>query len=198
MINSFSLLKARLRQFGRDLRGGLSVETVLIFPLLTWTYAAMFVFFDAFRAQNTNLKAAYTISDMISRETDGVSANYVEGLGTVFDYLTSSPSPTWIRVTVLYCNDRCYDPDRELRRDWSYATGEHSALTTANIQNDFDDKIPIIPPSERLILVETFMEYYPLFNIGLNQVIPFENYIVTRPRFAGLVAPGTGITEIGD
>lgn len=192
MIGPTKILAQRLRAFRNDLRGSLSVEAVLIFPLLMWAYAAMFVYFDAFRAQNTNLKAAYTISDMVSRETNGVSANYIEGLNTVFDYLTKSTEPTWVRVTIVYCDQDCYDPARVLKKDWSYATDGKPKLTDADVQGSYDSKIPILPLGERLIMVETFVDYQPAFNVGLDG-FTFENFVATRPRFAGQVAPGAGI-----
>ena len=66
-----NLLK-RLRLFTDDNRGSIPTEGVLAFTMLIWWYLASFQFFDAFRQKNINLKAAYTIADLISRQTDAI------------------------------------------------------------------------------------------------------------------------------
>ena len=67
LMPTAKLLRARLATFAQDARGSLSVEAALILPLLCWFYVASFVWFDAFRTQNANLKASYTLADMLSR-----------------------------------------------------------------------------------------------------------------------------------
>lgn len=172
----------RIKAFARDTRGSLSVETALILPILTWLYVGSFVWFDAYRTQNSNLKAAYTIADMLSRETVPVTNGYFEGLNRVFDYLTASNHPTYIRVTNLQCTESCDTEGRTLEVTWSYATDGRTALSTGTIA-EYKPKIPLMPQGDTVILVETFMAFEPLFNVGLSAT-SFENYIVTRPRFA--------------
>jgi Flp pilus assembly protein TadG len=41
-----------------DDAGSVSVETVIIMPILLWVYVATFVIFDGFRTHNQNVKAA--------------------------------------------------------------------------------------------------------------------------------------------
>jgi len=176
-------LNARIARFRTETEGSLSVEAALILPLLTWLYVGSFVWFDAYRTQNANLKAAYTIADMLSRETTPVSNAYMEGLNTTFDYLTASNHPTYIRVTNLKCTDACdNDASRVLEVNWSYATEGRPALSTGDMTG-YNDKIPLMPLGDTVILVETFMAFEPMFNVGLSAT-SFENYIVTRPRFA--------------
>ena len=174
---------ARLRAFLGDSRGSLSVEAALMLPLLCFFYVGTFVWFDAFRVQNTNLKAAYTISDMISRETVAVDTGYLNGLNLVFDYLTYSNHPTYIRVTSLKCTADCNDDAlRDLEICWSWATTgrvPHTAETFAA----FESQIPVMPIGDTVIMTETFMAYEPPFNVGISPQ-RFENFIVTRPRFA--------------
>ena len=77
----------RLRRFAAAESGALSVEAVIIFPILLWAFIAMFVFWDAFKAQNINLKATYTVADLISREDDPIDAAYVDGMNDVYEFL---------------------------------------------------------------------------------------------------------------
>lgn len=179
----FRIGLAAIRHFWSETRGSLSVEAALILPLLTWFYVGSFVWFDAFRTQNANLKAAYTIADMLSRETVPVTETYLKGLNTVFDYLTTSNHPTYIRVTTVRCLSACaLDDSRVLEVGWSYATDGRAPITTAGIVA-FNDTIPIMPQGDTLVLVETFMAYEPIFNVGITATT-FENKVVTRPRFA--------------
>lgn len=202
---TFKLIRARLAQFRDDARGSLSVEAAMILPLLTWFYVGSFVWFDAFRVQNTNLKASYTIADMISREFNPVSDSYLNGLNTVFDYLTYSNHPTYVRVTVVHCTspaptdpndpDPCMDDGaRDLELCWSWATDGRPAHTAASLAG-FIDKIPLMPRGDEIILTETFMAYEPSFSVGLGAQT-FENYIVTRPR-NGQMKYGTPEASIG-
>ncbi|MCO6381592.1 TadE/TadG family type IV pilus assembly protein [Oceanicola sp. 502str15] len=181
-MKTLHLIRARLAAFRDDARGSLSVEAALILPLLCWFYVSAFVWFDAYRTQNANLKASYTLADMLSRETDPVTESYLKGLNKVYDYLTTTNHPTYIRVTTVKCVSNCDNNSRHLHVDWSYATEGRPSLTHATI-SDYYDKIPLMPQGDTVILLETFMAYEPLFNAGIPAK-SFENYIVTRPRFA--------------
>lgn len=181
-----------LCRFGRDTRGTLSVEAALMLPMLCFFYVGSFVWFDAFRAQNTNLKAAYTLADMISRE-DNVSDAYLNGLNTVFDYLTFSRHPTYVRATSITCRSDCEnEAARDLDICWSWASAGRPALTAETFVQ-FEDKIPLMPLGDTVMFTETFMAYEPPFNVGIGPQ-RFENFVVTRPRFSPSVAWTSGTT----
>ncbi len=61
-------LKNRIRQFVECDDASITVEAVMILPLLLWGYFGMFVLFDGYRAASSNIRANYTIADMLSRE----------------------------------------------------------------------------------------------------------------------------------
>ncbi len=170
-------LRLRISSFREDARGSLSMETVLVFPLLMWAYIAMFIYFDAFRVQSTNLKAAYAVSDLLSREAV-VNQDYIDGMNQVFDYLIASSDPTWLRVTFV----RWDDNDEEYKVIWSHSTRGKPVHTNATINSaNVVNKIPEMPVGDRAIIVETHMTYQPIFNVGLGQ-LSLDNFIVTRPR----------------
>lgn len=183
-----------IRRFRDDEQGSFSVEAALMLPMLCFFYVGTFVWFDAFRVQNTNLKAAYTIADMISRESLPVDDTYLNGLNKVFDYLTYSNHKTYLRVTSVKCTANCdSDGSRNLEICWSWAVSGRSAHTTATFTDSntgFEDRIPLMPLGDTVILTETFMAYEPPFNVGIGAQF-FENHIVTRPRFAPEVEYGT-------
>ncbi len=177
LVSPAAVLRARIARFARDLRGSLSMETVLVFPLLMWAYIAMFIYFDAFRVQSTNLKAAYAVSDLLSREAV-VNQDYIDGMNDVFDYLIASSDPTWLRVTVVKWDEN----DDEYKVEWSHTTKGKPVHTDATINSpDVVSKIPVLPVGDKVIVVETHMTYEPIFNVGLGQ-LSLDNFIVTRPR----------------
>jgi len=170
-----NVLRTSFARFAADTRGQLSIEAAMMVPLIVWIYVTTFTYFETFRAEATNVKAAYTIGDMLSRETQAVDGPYIDGLNTVFAYMTLARQETWIRVSNVG-----YDGDTEsFVLNWTYATDNHAVADLADLVED----IPAMTPGDTVIVVETFMPYKPEFNIGLKP-FNFRNVVVTRPRFA--------------
>ncbi|MCU0906933.1 MAG: hypothetical protein MUF73_05665 [Rhodobacteraceae bacterium] len=172
-------LHRALRRFAGDETGGLSVETVLIFPILAWAYAATFTFFDAFRMQATNTKATYTISDMLTRVTEEIDQDYLDGLLSVYEYIVKTRHPDmYLRVTTVG-----WDPDAgEYFVVWSRGANTVMRHTDATI-NSIADKIPEIAAGDTLIMVETALPFRPVFNVGLSELV-FRNISPSSPRFS--------------
>ncbi len=171
-------LPRALHAFAKDLRGTLTVEAVVMLPLLFWAMLAMLVFFDAYRQTSLNVKAAYTVGDMISREVDPITPAYLDGASLLFAELARSSSATKLRVTVVYYNST----QKRFYRDWSHQRGGVPVLSNADISK-MTDRLPTVPNNERLILVETWADYEPPFNVGLKRQDLY-NFVFTRPRFA--------------
>lgn len=192
MISLFRKVLSRVSVFRKQQEGSISVEALLILPLLAWAYLATFVYFDAFRAKNTNLKAAYTISDAISREAD-VNDAYLNSMKRLLNFLTDSRHSTKMRVTVL--SYRSSDDKYYLL--WSKKRGPNiSTLTNSDLET-LRTKLPKITDFDTLIIVETFMAYEPAFNVGIN-ALSIDNFVVTRPRFSpGLCFNGGSCANIG-
>ncbi len=177
-------LKGALRRFTRDTSGSLSVETAIILPALCYIYVGSFVWFDAFRMQNVNLKATYTIADMISRETEGIDATYFQGLDDVYTYLTYGDHDTQLRISIIECTADCDDEsNRVLDVCWSKASEGRETLTTGMLRGN-SGIVPLFAKGDELIVAETFMLYTPAFNVGLGQQV-FENAVFTSPRMPG-------------
>lgn len=169
-------------RFAKSEKGAVPVEGVIASTFLIWWYVASFQFFDAYRQKNVNQKGAYTVADLISRETDAINADYVEGMNTLFDYLTFSRLPTTIRVSSVF-----WDNDEAINKiAWSYATGATGGLTSIELQTRAN-RIPVMATGDYVIIVETFMAYEPMFNIGLNAQW-YQQFITTRPRFTSCIA----------
>ena len=93
-------LRSAIKRF-REEKGSFSVEAILMFPILVWAFMGMYVFFEGLRESNINLKATYTISDLLSRETNLIDQNYLNGMNDIYAWLSRSSQPVQMRVTVV-------------------------------------------------------------------------------------------------
>lgn len=178
----FEPLKAQLQQFRRDAEGALTVEFVIYAPLLLWLFAAIYTFFDAFRQDTVNLKAAYTISDLISRETSELNEDYIDSMHAMTQLLIRSDSSASLRISVV----RWDEGDDRYYLDWSKVRGSAFVEWTDATISAVEDDLPNMPDQERVILVETRNDLEPAFNVGLPS-LDLDNFVFTRPRFAPLV-----------
>ena len=168
---------------GREI-GSLSVESVLIFPILVWTVTLTYTFFDGFRENTANLKAAYTISDLISREGENeITDTYATSMYLLFNRMVANNSPLKMRLTVVtYKKD-----DNEHVVNWTTRCGYESAWTNDNV-NELANRLPPMADLDTLIIVETSKDYVPVLNTSwLTRDHTFDNLIFTRPRFVPIV-----------
>ena len=174
----FSLIKAHLIAFREDTRGTVTVETAIMLPALFWAWATAYVFFDAYRQASIVQKAAYTVGDMVSRETDYVTDNYITNTKKLYDLMVKSNLDNSIRISVIR-----YDlANDQYSIDWSKTRGTKVELTTSDVQL-WHDKLPVMPDDEIIIYVETWSKFSAPFTVGLENKI-FEGRVFTRPRFA--------------
>lgn len=183
-----SFLSRKLRRFRSEERGSIAVETIIILPLLFWTFLALYSFFHSYRLYAVNQKAAYTIADMVSRETNPVDAEYLTGARSLLRYMTNAEiEEVAIRVSIVY-----YDAeDGQYHLDWSSIDGNVSVATNAQVAG-WHTQLPDLPDQERVIVVETFQDYDPPFATGLlNRNIA--NFVFTKPRYAPQVLWSAGV-----
>ncbi|MGF6861956.1 Flp pilus assembly protein TadG [Rhodobacteraceae bacterium MBR-64] len=173
-------------RFRRDRRGSVGVEAVLMFPLLIWAYLAMFVYWEAFRIENTNTKAAYMLADMLSREFNPIDDDYITGMDRVYAFLTRDRFPTDIRVSSIGWDDTT----ENYRVLWSRSTGDRAELVTEDVEK-WATILPVFPSGDTIILVETDLQYEPTFNIGLDNRT-MTQFVYMRPRFVSAV-PFVGV-----
>ena len=185
-------VRSALTRFGRNEAGTVVVEAVIVLPLFLWAYIALFVYWDAFRSMNTVQKAAYTISDMISREKVGKTTAYINGVQEMLEYLIDEDQNARLRVTeVTWSTTR-----KRFEVHWSRSPNNGlPPLTTASLQN-YSHAIPTMTAGDYVIVVEVEVAYQPAFDIGMpNQT--FREFIVTRPRFAPCIPMDTlGVPNI--
>ncbi|MDF0600139.1 pilus assembly protein [Psychromarinibacter sp. C21-152] len=182
-MNVLRTARRLIGRFRRSERGSYSVETVLIFPLLIFAYAGLMTFFDGFRTLNMNLRASYTIADMLSRETNRIDMTYANGLNSMLTLLTRSGKPTLLRVSQV-----SYDADNdELGLSWSVVSGgsgNYIVPLTQDTLDTIEDQIPIMADGDVNLVIETYSAFEPFMTWHGFDAFYFENLVVTRPRFA--------------
>ena len=178
MTNLTTLLRRPFAAFGRDESGTVVAEAVIVLPLFLWAYIALFVYWDSFRSMNTVQKAAFTVSDMISREQTGIQSAYIDGISDVLEYLIDENQDARVRVTSVTWSE---DNDR-FEVHWSASPGNTMVpLTTGTLQN-YAAEIPAMSPGDFVVILEVDVDYEPSFDIGMPDQ-EFRQFIVTRPRF---------------
>ena len=171
-----------ISRFGKDTRGVVTVEAVIILPLLFWALAAVAIFFDGFRTRSQAEKAAFTVADMLSRETNAISANYITNTRTLFDSLANSNAPSSMRISTIRWNssNAQYEVVRSRER------GSHFAELRQSDVSWLGERLPTMAAGDFLILVETSNQFNPILNVGLGD-IEIDTFVFTRPRGPQLV-----------
>ena len=162
----------------RDENGSFSVEAILMFPILVWAFMGMYVFFEGLRESNINLKATYTISDLLSRETDLIDQTYLDGMNDVYAWLSRSGQPVQMRVTVV----RYDEPTDSHVAVWSRGVNGKPDLVQSDVDMHISPHVPIMANAATAIVVETWTTYDPIMDIGLTDT-EIHNVVVTSPRF---------------
>lgn len=173
-------MKRFLRRFLNDTSAAVAFETVIIFPVMVWAWIGTFSYFDAYRVYNSSIKATFTVADLISRQTATVYGSDIDGMSAMLAAMIRDVEGVEVRVSqILRDNSGAYQVD------WSHGTGTQAQLFTAGLAA-IEDRLPDMANNERVILVESFIDYDPAFNVGLND-LSFENFTLSRPRYAGQV-----------
>lgn len=181
-------LRLALSRFRRDESASITIETLIMVPIMCWLFLASFVLFDALNVQSRNIKAGYTIGDILSRETGYVTTGYINGLDELQSVLLRSNSARAMQITVYSWDQNA----RRYRVRWSRATGGFTPLTDTTLA-DFAPRLPEMPSGEVAILVRSRVGYTPLLDIGVP-AFTFDEINVTRPRFAPQICWNTSTT----
>ncbi len=189
-------LVKKLKSFANDTKGNITVEAVIIMPLLFWAVAAMAIFFDVYRTKSKADKAAFTISDMLSRETNSITPDYITNTRTLFDAMTGYSSTyepvdpgdpfsgyvddgTGMRISVITWNE----DESEYELEWSKERGDDFVALTAGDLPALADRLPNMADQDAVILVETYNTYEPVLDVGLGST-EISTFVFTRPRYA--------------
>ncbi|WP_397543491.1 TadE/TadG family type IV pilus assembly protein [Roseovarius salis] len=173
--------KHLIASFREDTRGSFLVESVIALPLLFWTLAATYEFFEVHRYKSVREKATYTIADMLSREQSVVTDIYIDNAKILFDDVANDDGVNQLRVSVI----RYLAADDQYEVAWSEVrgTGGMAALQDADVATAHD-QLPAMSNGEEVILVESRSSYDPSFDVGLSDGINISTRVFTSLRFA--------------
>lgn len=173
-----SALKRQIRRFQSEEDGLVMTEFLIMLPLLVWTFMALFIYWDAFRTINMAQKAAYSVSDAISRQTE-VTPQYVQGMQTVTDFMMEDSPQVTLRITSVE-----YDEDPSQHRVlFSISPGGKMLPLNNGTLSALTSRIPIMADNDSVVIVESNVDYTPAFDVGIVAQT-FQQFIVARPRYA--------------
>ncbi len=170
------------RRYLRSESGSMSLEAILVIPFMVWTYIGLYSVTDAYRTAHENVVSTYAIGDILSRQEDEISPEYLAGLNKMHKIMTRAKSDTDLRVTVVNYN---FVRNR-YEVQWSYATANKEIRTTDTI-SEISAKIPTLANGESVVLVETWMKFIPISSFLMGG-FEFSDATVTRPRYAPTLA----------
>lgn len=173
----------RVRNFWQDCRGDGSIELIIIMPALFWVFAWMVSMFDTYRQESLSIKAANTIADMISRETQPIDQTYLNNSQKILATLVRrsvSEAPA-LRVSMV----RWDAEEGGFIKTWSKTAGTKGSISTLTVPTDLD-RLPALLDQESVLIVETFLDYKLPFKIGINDHT-ISSYAFVRPRFSSQI-----------
>ena len=173
-------MKRDLKSFFRNESGTQSVEAVFAFPLVALAIIMTLTFWDGFHTKTVSQRATYTVADMLSREKQAIDADYLTAMHELYDFVAKENGGTALRVSVVQFFVDPTTADETLSLVWSEGVGGPSGH--ADIKN-LRDRIPLMASGDQLIVVESFHNWTPIFNVGIDP-LQFVDVAITRPRFA--------------
>jgi Flp pilus assembly protein TadG len=192
------------RRFAADQRGNLSVEAVLMLPVLVWTMIAFFAFWDVYRINYLAKKATFTVADIISRERAQIQQSFILRYANVFAYAVERPiamttsnatsMPFAMRVTSLGFTETNSGNTTTIMWSMSTDPARMPLRSTSGIA-DLQDRIPAMMDGDNIIVVETHVYWSPNFFRPTRGTAPsldiledlqtrtIETVTTVRPRF---------------
>lgn len=185
-------MKRMFAKYRSDNTGAMTMEFMVMLPILLMWFAGLFVFFDAFQSWMKSLKATYTVSDILTRQTV-VDDDYIHALDGVFDSISQSKTnaTSFMRVSQVKNNDGT------LEMVWTTDTFEGPVLVEATI-DDVRAHVPTLMDNEYVIVFQTYRPFNPLFDwVGLSDMT-FENNITSPLRFTSSLVNTDHPEEVAD
>jgi hypothetical protein len=169
----------------------MSVEAILILPLIFFGLMLVYTYFSAFQLKGMSNKAAYTVSDYISRQTDPVDSDFIDGLADIYGFLTNTGSNTLRISSIIWAVD---GNDTDYKLQWSYGANDAAPLTDLST---IEHRLPNLRLGETVLIVEASNDFTPIFDVGL-EIVSFADFVATKPRFATQVLFDDGGQETGE
>lgn len=167
----------------RDERGSISIEFMLVAPLLLFLTTGGIAFWDAFHSSGQTSKIAYTVSDIMSRHdfVDDTDMAYIFGLENKM--MAGDLDRRTLRITSV-----CFEDDK-YQVLWSYTAGSDDLVKPEPMKDEQIplDILPAMAPQDSVIITEISARWQPQFlNVGLTSRT-WRSVLVNRPRFVKII-----------
>ena len=169
--------------FLQDEHGSISIEFVVIMPLLLFLMTGGLAYWDAFHSNTQTARVAFAINDIMSRHdvVDDTDMTYLYDLQ--LKMLPADLDETTLRITSI-----CFEDDLH-RVLWSYRQVAEGAPDPGPL---LEENIPVsilpdMEPQDSVILTEVSARWQPHFlNVGIGTHV-WRSALVTRPRFVKII-----------
>jgi hypothetical protein len=171
-------------RFLHDDRGSISIEFIIVLPLLLFLTTGGLTYWDAFHSNSRTAKVAYTISDIMSRHdvVDNVDMAYL------FDLLDKMV-PVTVDRRSLRISSICFE-DGQYRVLWSFSSSSGDVAVPDALEDE-DIPLAIMPamePQDSVLFTEVEARWQPPFlNVGLGDKT-WHSGLISRPRFVKIIS----------
>ena len=175
----FRHMRRAARRFATRNSGSMTVEALFIVPVMAMGMSGFFAFWDAYKTQNVVQKAAYAVSDMLSREMIPATPAFLNGLETTLEYLIDRD----VRIRVTSIRRVSDGPLGLTGLDvlWSYSPNNvMTPLTETTLTLVLDD-IPMMAVGSNMVMFEVQVPYAPVTE--LLDLDTINETVAMRPRF---------------
>jgi hypothetical protein len=127
----------QIRSFARDENAAVAFETVLMTPILVWSYHRHLRVLRRLSRLQHLVKTTYMVSDMLSRETNWVYPHDIQGMADVINTIIRGTDEVEMRATQIGMVGGNYQVD------WSWGVNGASRLFDANLPA-IEDRLPLM------------------------------------------------------
>lgn len=170
-----TFLKKLLRRFKSNERGTITLELIILTPLMVLWIVGSNSFFDAFKTYLRASRATYTAVDLVSRQ-ETVGPAFMTNVGTIFDSIVDADGSagSFVVSSIRMNNDA-------LEVDWSVSSSGGAGMAgSADIPAAY---IPILSNGEYIVLIQSQVPYVPIKSWANLQAKTFANTVAVTPRF---------------
>jgi Flp pilus assembly protein TadG len=179
MMDIMNRTYCMLQRVRHDERGTITIEFLLWLPVFIFWIVISVSSFDAFRSRDEAAKAAHTLSDIMSRQTEVTDTFFTELSDLQDKLLPRAPASKWLRVTsVMYTGG-------DYQVQWSRSLGGGIPLTNDDIPLAL---LPTMADLDTVVITEVHSPYQPIANYTGITVTEWGISLVSRPRFVSEIA----------
>lgn len=184
-MGMFKVFRNSLRRFRDDTEATVTIEFVVAVPLLMLWFVGSFVFWDGFRSRSHANKAAYVVSDIMSRYSQTIDNTNLDNLFSLQDkLLPRANGATNLRITSICYREDSAGNNGEYSVVWSRAMGGGVPLLDVDIPMTI---MPTMASGDSIILTETWVPWRPLVAwVGITDQT-WRTNLVSRPRFKQII-----------